>query len=178
MKQEVFNAIPEKDRWNCVLEGIMCYASVHKPNMTKAKKFNAAPEFSVTLLVDKENEQKAKDFGLKIHAANEFIPGPHVKIVKKVRENKTADEVKPDVVDALQNPIPSNVLIGNKSRGLVKFGRTWHPNNGGGISTHLTKVQVLDLVPFVPDLTDRDLVKSSEGYVYSNGDTTTEEFDA
>ncbi len=168
MKEEVFNAMPEKERWNRVLEGEMYYASVHKPNMSKASRFNAPPEFSVSLILDKANEEKAKSFGLKILDANDWIPGRHVKIVKKIRAPKTAEDVKPEVVDSLQNAIPATILIGNKSRGLVKFGTTWHPNQGGGVSTHLSKVQVLDLVPFTPDTTDRDLVKDDSGYTVAN----------
>lgn len=176
MKQEVFNAIPESERWNRVLEGRFFYACVHRPNTSGVKKFNAPPEFSVNLVLDKANQAKAESFGLKVRPADDRIPGPHVKIVKKIRGTKTADQVKPEVVDSMQQPIPASILIGNDSEGLVKFGTTWHPNGGGGISTHLSKVQVLKLVEFKPDPTDRYLVKDDSGFVV--GETNSDsEFD-
>ena len=55
MKESQFNAIPEKERMNRVLQGTAFYACVHKPDYSGQKNFGSPPEFKVTLGLDKQN---------------------------------------------------------------------------------------------------------------------------
>lgn len=164
MKKAEFNNIPEKDRMNRVLEGTAFYASVHKPNMAAAKKFGSPPAFTVTLGLDEENVKKATSYGLKVHEADNFIPMPYVKIQRKVKEGKSESDVKPMVVDSIQQPVPESILIGNLSQVAVKFGTYWYDTQGGGVGTILFKMQIRKLVPFVPSSLDSQLAMDESGF--------------
>jgi hypothetical protein len=171
MNEAKFNAIPENERMNRVLEGVAYYPNVHSPNMGAVKRFNGLPFFQVVLGLDKESElEKAKEWGLKILEPTEEIPYKHVKIKRKVKPEKTADDVKPEVVDSMQNPVPETVLIGNGSRVMVKFITYWYENHGGGVGNVLMKVQIRDLVPYQPD---GDFANDAEGFTISSSSTPT-----
>lgn len=150
MNKQKFDSMTDREKMNCEIEGTFYYASVHSPNTAAARKFNADPYFCVNVGLDKENLKKAKDLGLTIKEPTDNIPEKHTLIKRKIKEGRTADEVKPIVVDGTQELIPSSVMIGNGSRGICKFGIYWWDNNGGGIGTNLFKVQVLDFVQYVP----------------------------
>lgn len=164
MTKSDFHALSERDRMNRVLEGTAFYASVHTPNLSAAKKFKADPFFIVNLGLEGDEVAKAKSYGLDVHAADEFIPLPYVKIKRKVKEGKTAEDVKPQVVDSMQNKVPATILIGNGSKILVKFGTYWYDNGGGGIGTSLFKVQIRELIAFDKTM-DRDLKKDETGFI-------------
>ena len=170
MQKDEFNAIDEKLRLGRTLEGIAYYACVHSPNMTSVKKFKGEPYYIVNLGLDKESElEKAKSWGLEIHEPQGEIKEPYVKIKRKIKAPKTADNVKVEVVDTAQNAIPPSILIGNGSRVRCKFTTYWFDNNGGGVGTGLYKVQVVDLIRFVPK--DRDFVSDGSGFTLSSEDT-------
>lgn len=174
-KLEFLNT-PEKDRLGRVLRGKAFYASLHTPNMSGVAKFNSDPYFIVNLGLTPEEVQKAKSYGLKVSPPEGEIDMPFVKIKRKVTKGKTADEVAPEVVDTNQNPIPKNVLVGNKSDVVVKFATYWYDAGGGGIGSALYKVQVLNLVPFVRK--DKDFVTDGSGYVVTpSSDDTDAEFE-
>jgi len=162
--KSAFLALTEKDRMNRVLEGTAFYASVHNPNMSAAKKFGADPAFMISLGLEGDQIKLAESFGLKIMPADEFINMPYVKLKRTIREGKTPDEVKPLVVDAVQNKVPPHILIGNGSKVLCKFGTYWYDTNGGGVGTSLFKVQVRELVPYAAPTTDRDLKMDAGGF--------------
>ena len=159
-----FNNHPEQDRMNRVLEGTAFYACVHAPNYKQAKKFNATPAFMVTLGLDEDGVKKAEEYGIKVNQPDKYISMPYVKIQRKVKEGKTVDEVKPTVVDSVQQKLPSNMFIGNGSKVLCKFGTYWYDNNGGGVGTVLFKMQVRDLVAFDPQSEDSQLLMDEGGF--------------
>lgn len=170
MNKEQFYAMDEKQRLGRTLEGISYYASIHSPNMTSVKKFKGTPYFIVNLGLDKENQEKAKSYGLEVFEPEGEIKQPYVKIKRKVNPPKTSDDVKPEVVDTAQNPIPSTILVGNGSKVRVKFATYWYDTNGGGVGTALYKVQVVDLIEFKPS--DRDFVSDGSGFKVSNSTST------
>ncbi len=145
MKEIEFMALPEKERKSRVLDGVFYWASVHKPNTSAVKKFNALPAFQISVGLDEEGVAKAKSFGLTVKDPDQYIPMPYVKIQRKVRPPKTEADVKPTVVDSKQNIIPDTILIGNGSIGRVKFGTRWSKAPGGGVIADLYKVQVIKL---------------------------------
>jgi len=180
MNKLEFNNIPEKDRMNRVLEGTAFYASVHKPNLSAAKKFGSAPAFMLNLGLDDNGVKQAKLFGLKIHPADAIINMPYVKIQRKIKDGKTEEDTRPDVVDTEQKPLPKTMLIGNGSKVAVKFGTYWYDTQGGGVGTVLFKVLVRALVPFTPSTKDKDLLAYAGGFTVAdeNSESNLEEFDA
>jgi hypothetical protein len=164
MNEKDFNKIPEKDRLNRVLTGEAYFASVHRPNTTKVKKWNGLPEYIVNLGVEGAELEKAKSYGLKIYEPTNSIPVQHVRIFRKLKPGADPAKVAPKVVDSMQNPVPDNVLIGNKSKVTVKFGTYFYQNNGGGVNPVLFKVQIRDLVP-VDISKDRALTVDEGGFV-------------
>lgn len=183
MNEKQFNDIPEKERMNRTLEGIAYYASVHTPNLTAQKKFNAAPAYIVYVgLETPEAIETAKSYGLKIIDPTDNIPLKHVKLQSKIKPKgtKTAEdrfeETKPDVLDSMQNEIPASIKIGNGSRILVKFMTFWHQMSGQhGAGTWINKVQVLKLVKFEGK---DDLVMDEGGFVVDNDNSSDEDFHA
>lgn len=164
MNKQKFEAMDDNEVFNRVLEGTLYYSSVHTPNRSAERKFNARPFYAVTVGLDDENQKKAEEYGLKIREANEHISEPHVVIKRKVKEGDPVEKAKPDVVDELQNPIPESILIGNGSKGLVKFATYWYDANGGGVGTTLFKVQITDLVEYERDNRDPNLVYNEDGF--------------
>jgi len=173
MNKADFNNQPEKDRMGRVLEGTAFYACVHSPNYSQAKKFNALPAFMVSLGLDDAGVARAEEFGLKINPPDEYISMPYVKIQRKVKEGKTVDEVRPTVVDSVQAKIPTSMMLGNGSKVLCKFGTYWYDNGGGGVGTVLFKVQVTDLIEFIPNTEDKALVMDEGGFTVEGASETT-----
>lgn len=168
MNEKEFNNLPEKERKNRVLEGYSYWASVHKPNMSAVKKFNGDPTYVVNLALDEENKALAESFGLKIFPADDFIPMPFVKLQRKIRAPRTVDDVKIQVVDSMQKPIPENILIGNGSLVRCKFGTRW---TIAGVYADLYKVQVRQLVEF-EQTEDKAFVMDEEGFTVNETKTT------
>ena len=168
MNKQEFDAQPENDRFNRVLEGEIYYASVHSPNFSAVEKYNADPFFGVSLGLEGAELDKAKAWGLRVVEPNDFIPMPHVVVKRKVKEGKTEDEVRPSVVDEVQNQIPKNILIGNGSHGLVKFATYWYEAGGGGVGSTLFKLQVTKLLEFKrSDTVDSSLKMNEDGFSIS-----------
>lgn len=163
MKKADFEKISESERMNRVLTGTSYYASVHSPNFSAAKKFGADPAFMVTLGLDDEGVKQAKNYGLKVRPADDFIPMPHVKIQRKIKDGKTPDSVKPQVVDSMQQKVPASIMIGNTSKVTVKFGTYWYETGGGGVGTTLFKVQIRELVKY-ENTKDRNLAMDEGGF--------------
>lgn len=164
MDKKTFELIPEKERINRTLEGKAYFASVHSPNMSSVKKFKGEPFYIVNLGLTDEEAVKAASYGLKVNPPEANIPMQYVKIKRKVAlsRGKTAEEVKPEVVDSMQNPVPPTILIGNESLVRCKFATYWYDTQGGGVGTALYKVQIRKLNRFVPS--DRDLVMDDDGF--------------
>ncbi len=174
MNKTDFDRLTENERLNCILEGTAYFASVHKPNDSGTKKFKAPPKYTVKLGLTPEGVAKAKGYGLKVLDADATIPMPQVEIKMVVKEGKSAESVKPQVVDAMQQPVPAHILIGNGSKIICKFGRYWYDNNGGGIGTNLFKVQIKELVEFKP--TERGFVMDEGGFTVDTS-AASDEFD-
>jgi hypothetical protein len=172
MKKNEFMTFTESERLNRVLEGQAYYASVHTPNLSGVKLFNALPTFQVNLALDEHNQKLAASYGLKIRPADDNIPMPYVKIARKVKEGVQADAVKPQVVDAMQNAVPPNILVGNGSKVAVKFGTYWYEQQGGGVGTTLFKVQIKELVPYNATKGDKDLAMDSTGFTVGDFQNT------
>lgn len=169
-----YNSFAKEDTLSRSLEGVLYYSSVHSPNYSAQRKFNSDPAFIVTLGLDKEEEiEKAKSFGLIVKPANETIPYPNVKVQRKVKGDKTPDDVKPTVVDAMQREIPSHILIGNGSRGILKFGTYWHPNSSRtGVGTALFKVTVSALSPYTASQQEETIEGGFSIDAYLKGEET------
>lgn len=177
MNKSQFLELNDKDRLGRILKGTMFYSSVHAPNMSGVKKFNSDPYFIVNLGLSTEEAAKAKSYGLNVLPPENEINMPFVKIKRKVSKGKTPDRdpktgVAPEVVDTMQRPIPSDVLIGNGSEGILKFATYWYDQGGGGVGTALYKVQVTKLIPYVRK--DKDFVTDGSGYVAPDATDTTE----
>jgi len=166
-----FNQLSEKDRLNNTLEGEFYWAWLSKPKVSDKYKTMI---YGVNLVLDDANKAKAEAMGLKVMPADKYTPGDYVVIQRKVRDQSKAAEVAPELVDSMQKPFPSNILIGNKSKGIVKFGRYWFPNGGGGIGTTLFKVQIRELVEF--KATEKGFVMDETGFK-ATGTTDADGFD-
>ena len=167
MKEKDFLAMPEKERKSRTLDGIAYWASVHKPNTSAVIKFKGVPAYMVSLGLDEANMKLAKEYGLDVKDADEFIPMPYVKLQRKIRPPKTEKDVKIEVVDSMQNTIPPAILIGNGSLVRCKFGTRWSTGAKAGVVADLYKVQVRKLVEYVSN-GDKDLVKDETGFTIPN----------
>lgn len=134
------NTTPRKSE---ILEGLAMYAFLHIPDKGNPAR-RIAPAYKIDLmLTEKDQLKKAKDLGLKINPASEKHKYPFVKIKSKV------DEKRPDgpvVVDAKNNTVPKNILVGNNSKVRVRF-LPWTYGEGE-ITAVLQGVQVLELVAY------------------------------
>lgn len=166
MDKNTFEAIPSSQRANQVLEGTAYWACLHTPNTAAQKKFGADPFFGLSLGLDDEGVKKAKAMGLNVKDATESTPMAHVDLKRKVRTDKTAEEVRPDVVDDLGQDIPRSILIGNGSKVMVKSATYWYDNNGGGVGAALLKVRIVDLIPYVSK--DQDMETDGGGFSVSD----------
>lgn len=162
MKKQEFNALPENERRNRVLTGIAYFASIHEPNMSAVVKFKGLPKYKVSLGLDPEGVKLAQSFGLTVKDPTAKIPMPWIEIKRDVRAGKSIEEVAPDVMDAMQRPIPPAIKVGNGSKILCKFGTYWYDTMGGGVGTSLYKVQVLSLVPYTGG--DKTLAMDEQGF--------------
>jgi hypothetical protein len=176
MKEKDFLAMPEKERKSRTLEGIAYWASVHKPNMSAVTKFKGVPAYMISLGLDEANIKLAKEYGLTVKDADEYIPMPYVKLQRKITPPKTEKDVKLEVVDSMQNNIPASILIGNGSLVRCKFGTRWANGANAGVKADLYKVQVRKLVEYVSN-GDRDLVKDETGFIIPNVSAEDSEID-
>lgn len=177
MDKNTYDAL-SKDEKILTLEGYSYYAHLQSPDMATAKRFSADPFYRQQLGLEGDQLQKAKDFGLRIKPADDFVPYPHVELKRKVKDLSNPEASKPDLVDSLQNEIPSNILIGNGSKTVCRFGTYWYTNGAGGIGTTLFKTQVRDLVPYSSGSSDAvDAVDSGGWSVGSDTNTTPEAMD-
>mgnify|MGYP003643443954 CR=1 FL=1 len=173
--QAEFNALPENVRLARVLSGTFYYPSVHAPNTSGVKLFGSSPVFTVKVGLDATNKKIAEEIGLTIKPASEAIPEEHVEVKRKVDRigedgtsyNKQNKAISVEVVDSMQNKFPKTLLVGNGSKGSVKFATYWYDNNGGGVGTSLYKMQVTSLVEF-EHAKDDDFVTDDTGFSISD----------
>jgi hypothetical protein len=174
MNKAQFQAIPENERIR-VLEGTCYWGHLQRPDMNTARRFNSTPNYHLSLALSDEQADLAREYGLKVHDANDSIPQPYVKIKRRVKDESNPEASKPDLVDSVQNTIPSNILVGNGSKVRAKFGTYWYDAQGGGVGTSLFKVQVLDLVEYSggggAGGLDSDFAVDDSGWTVSSGDT-------
>ncbi len=140
-----FNQFKESDRASRVLKGTSYYAWVQTPKHSEKYKND---EYQISLVLDDAEQAKATSFGLEILPANKDIPGPHVFLQRKIRPEKgqTAASCKPDIIDAVKTKLPHDMLVGNGSEVICKFGTYFF---GDKVRTTLFTVQVRKLVPYV-----------------------------
>lgn len=164
--KQQYEQIPENERRNATLEGVAFYASVHTPNLSAQRLFGVEPVFKITLGLDKpEMLEKAESLGLLVKPADAYVPYPHVVVKARVKEGKSEKDVKPKVVDSLQKDVPENILIGNNSRVIIKFLTYWHlASHKFGVGTYLSKVQIKELVKYVPQDKDDGFVSDGSGF--------------
>lgn len=171
MTKQQYNGLSDQDRMNCTLKGVLYYASVQKPNPGYKGK---DPNYVVNLGLETKDEiKKAEGYGLKIKEANDTIPLPYVVVRKKIK-NRDPEQVRPPVVDEMQNEFPREVLIGNGSKGIIKFALYWwgeddigsNPDDpDGGVGHTLLKTQVTDLIVFKPEAPkDSSLENNEDGF--------------
>jgi hypothetical protein len=150
------------------LVGYAYYPHIQTPDMQTAQRFNTDPFYRLQLGLEGAELQKAKDFGLKIKPATEFIPYEHLEIKRRVKDLSAPEASKPELVDSLQNEIPSNILIGNGSQVVCRFGTYWYDQGGGGVGTTLFKTQVRSLVPYEASGSDAADAVDSSGWAVGN----------
>lgn len=164
MNKQQYDALSKEEKV-LTLEGVAYYSHLQSPDMQTAKRFNAEPFYRMQLGLQGTELQKAKDFGLKVKPADDYVPYEHVELKRKVKDLSNPEASKPDLVDSLQNEIPSNILIGNGSSVVCRFGTYWYENQGGGIGTTLFKTQVRDLVPYTSGSSDKADAAVDGGFV-------------
>lgn len=178
MKKQQFYDLPERDRLGRVLEGIAFYASLQKPNMSSVVKFKGEPYYIVNLGLDATNQKLAESWGLTVLPPEGNITMPYVKLKRKLskiqqEEGRSIEDVKPDLIDTNQKPIPDTILIGNGSKVRCKFATYWYDTMGGGIGTSLYKVMVKELVEYVPQDKDFMLEEGETGFTVGESTPTT-----
>jgi hypothetical protein len=154
MNKQQYDALSKEEKV-LTLEGVAYYSHLQTPDTQTAQRFNADPFYRMQLGLEGSELQKAKDFGLKIKPATEWVPFEHIELKRRVKDPSNPEASKPDLVDSLQNEIPSNILIGNGSKVVCRFGTYWYENQGGGVGTTLFKTQVRDLVPYTSASSDK-----------------------
>jgi hypothetical protein len=154
-----FNAFKEVDRANRVLKGKSYFAFVQTPKYSEKYKNEA---YQINLVLDAEEQAKAESYGMEVLPANASIPGPHVLLQRKIRPEKgqTAASCKPDVIDAVKTKLPNDMLIGNESDVICKFGTYFF---GDKVRSTLFTVQVRKLVPFTGK--NGGLINDETGFV-------------
>lgn len=175
-----FLAIPENERLNRTLRGVAMFAFLSKPNTSGTKKFNADPSYEVTLLMDDKEADKARSYGLDVKEPTDLFPKQWIKLKRKVAAGKNAEQVRPAVVDSSQKPVPKSVLIGNGSEVICKFITGW-PDAAKRPVAYLTKVMILDLVPYDGSSKTDNTLGTYEGFSieeYLNSDEGDAPFDA
>jgi hypothetical protein len=168
MNKQQYDALSKEEKV-LTLEGTAYYSHLQTPDMQTAKRFNAEPFYRMQLGLEGAELQRAIDFGLKVKPADAYIPQDHIELKRKVKDLSNAEASKPDLVDSLQNEIPSNILIGNGSSVVCRFGTYWYENQGGGIGTTLFKTQVRDLVPYTSGSSDKADAAVDGGWTVGSG---------
>ncbi len=133
------------------LTGTLFYASVHKPQ--KAQEEGKKDMYNLNLVLEGKDLETAENLNLPVRT-KEGIPGKFL---------TTASEYKPVVVDSKGNDIPSDILIGNGSQGIVKgVVYTYKPRKKDqtGVGLGLRGVQIISLVEFKKT----PLFESREGF--------------
>lgn len=145
------------------LTGLLFFGSIHSPS----NKFNTN-KYVLQLGLEGEELKKATvDYKMNVKPATEHVPLPHVEIKRNVKSDATK---APTVIDALNQPIPKTVLVGNKSKVKVKFGL--YDNTKGKNAGYLDTVKVLNLVEYVPrSEEDRDFYEVEDGSAQTVDDT-------
>lgn len=176
MNKTEFLKIPEADRFR-TLDGIAYWAHIQSPDMHTTKRFNAPLAYHITLGLDEENAEKARSYGLTVKEPTEYVPYPHVKIKRNVKDTNNPSASKPDVVDSMQRSVPTDILVGNGSKVRVKFATFWYDFGKGGVGAALLKVQVLDLVKYEggDSSVDPDLSTDSSGWTLDSSASSTPE---
>lgn len=123
------------------LTGTGYFMSLHTP-----KNSFGTTKYVVQLALDTPEElAKAKKYNLNVKPASKHVPCEHVEVKRVVRGPQTKP---PKVIDALNNAIPANILIGNNSKVKVKFGM--YDNTKGKMGAYLGTVKVLKLIEYKP----------------------------
>jgi len=152
-EKEFDEKVPFQEKMNTILEGLSYYAKVHSPH--PAYEEQTPSMYSMQLALEGEELEKAKEMGLTVYFPTTAIPYHHIKLIRKKTGDKTLEAIKPEVIDAKQNTVPEDILIGNESVVKVKFTRHYtgygvadDSKIAGGVGTRLMKVQVKKLVPY------------------------------
>lgn len=179
MKKIEFENIPLRERSNRTLEGTAFWASLHTPNRSAVVKFKGEPFFGLSLALDEKNAALAREYGLTLKEPDDVIDQPYIRLRRKrtqkqIREGVDIMDVKPPVVDTLQNEIPSSILIGNGSKVICKFSTYWSDTTNAP-ATSLTKTQVVDLKRYVP--VEKGMVTDGSGFTVGSLQET-DSFDA
>lgn len=127
-------------------------------------------------LNDRNEEEYVMDVSVKDAATKKVLQDAGIKLKNKDAQlvekgqAKQGDFVtckskyRPTVIDSDKNELPSNTLIGNGSKVIVKATPyTWNFKGKSGVSLGLTAVQVIDLVEYSKDVLSGFETKT-EGY--------------
>ncbi len=147
-----------------ITKGIAMWAFTKNPDT----KFD--PQWRITLQLDDEEVKKLKAAGLKPKRNDDDVY--EYKFYRKVDRKSGGKNPAPRVVDANKNPFDE--LIGNGSLVNVQFVPfSWEFKGKKGMSADLVAVQVLNLVPYVGDLSTEDEFTSVGS---EESDSTEEDF--
>ena len=133
-----------------VISGTAYWASIISPNTT----FDSDGTWSIDVgNLDADNKALAEKDGLTIKNKGDDR-GDFVSIKRNVKRKDGNLNSAPEVLDA-QKRTMMNTLIGNGSKVNVLYTTyEWKYKGRAGVSADLTKVQVIDLVPYQGDADD------------------------
>lgn len=172
IKMPQVNKQEKREYKKVVVEGLAMYASVHKPKKPFTE--GMIPAYTLDLVVTDDQAKILEDEGLSVATKKSletvrgrevevFLPReypeyPGQKVFRLTRKTHKKGEApgmfgearSPLVVnDSQNNPIPSNILLGNGSKVRVVVNPWTFNVKGKDITGHdLLEVQVLELVPY------------------------------
>ena len=120
------------------LEGSLQYPYIFEDRTDKYD------HYSVAVVLAGDQIKKAKKLGLKVNARDDRYDGlPYVQL---------KSNFKPDLFDENDEEYTGTKMIANGSTGIVKTTQRPYDNQyGQGVSTFLTAVKLLDVIPYEPD---------------------------
>ena len=147
---------------NSVISGEAWFAWITKPSTM----FKPEGEWIINVAnLDAKNKKLAEAEGLNVRNGHNTIPGHYVKLTQSTTDFNGAPRLV-EVVDADRNPFSRDKLIGNGSKVNVSYRPSKYMSRQTGEEATkgwLNKVQVVDLIEYIPEYTTFDVVPG--GYV-------------
>jgi len=125
------------------LTGKAYYTQLRQPNQLSGK-------YQMDLSVDEDTTAKLKTIGVDVKNKDDGR-GNFVTLKANAENKDGTTRTGPRVLDADKNEIPEDVLIGNGSEvKVIANAYEWKFKGKTGVGLGVNIVQVLDLVPYIP----------------------------